>query len=232
MIVSAEDPNAVDHDLFYTPDLLGAECASCFLIKRFNQFDRDTSYRSWYKPQCRECLAQPRLSMEEHASRLKQLNFNSEGTRRQRHEDQEEFRKTDARYGRRMHASVLLLQLQKLVPSLFIKEGRIEGDLALYQVADQPQTKWEGKNFKYLGSLTYYNMPEYDIFSFDEKLDVVIRPEEVGWRTVLLRLIKADLLTEEICNKQFGYPTGRGSGVWYKQLYKHKHNRPENGQAA
>jgi len=165
------------------------------------------------------------MSMAEHSARLGELNFNSEGTKRQRHEDQEEFHKEHERVGRRMHTSVLLLKLQKLVPSLFIKPGGIEGDLALYQTAETPQAKWGGKNYNYLGFISYGDLTEFSQYEFDNKMDIVIRESNRGWRTVLLRFIKAGLLTEEQCDREFGHPSGRASLVWYKKLWQYRNER-------
>lgn len=213
------DPNAVDHDLFYTPELLGQECCYCYRVLRYSSFARDTSYRSGHKPQCLECQNAPRLSMAEHTSRLKGLNYNSEAVKRQRHEDQEEFRKRDVRTGRQIHCSDLLLKLHKLVPSLYVKEGGFVKDVALYQVAETPQEKWDGKNFRYLGFATYDFLPEYSIYEFDEARDILVRVSEQGWRDVLLRFIKAGLLTVEQADKEFGKATGQASTVWHKQLW-------------
>jgi len=221
----SEDPNAVDHDLMYSPELLGQECNLCWKLLRFRYFDKDSSYRIGYKPSCIDCLAQPCLSIEEHGARLKQLNFSSEGTKRQRHEDQEEFRKEDEREGKKMHTSDLVLKLHKLVPNLFIKEGGIVGHLALYEVAETPHTKWEGRNYNFLGGIEYDTLPEYSQYEFDEVNDIVLRESRRGWRTVLLRFIKAGLLTEEQSDKEFGKPSGRASAVWKKQLWNHRHNK-------
>lgn len=225
MSICTEDPELTDHDLFYSPEHLGIECNACFSIKRFNAFERDSSYRTGHKPTCLSCVTSPRMSMAEHSARLGELNFNSEGTKRQRHEDQEEFHKEHERVGRRMHTSVLLLKLQKLVPSLHVKTGNIEGDLALYQTAETPQAKWDGKNFSYLGFVSYANLPEYSQYEFDNKLDIVIRESNRGWRTILLRFIKAGLLTEEQCDREFGHPSGRASLVWYKKLWQYRNER-------
>lgn len=231
----SEDPNQFDHDLFYTPELLGQECCTCFKILRFTDFEADHTYRNGRKPQCLLCQNSPRLSLAEHTSRLKELSFSSEAVKKQRHADQEEFRLEDEREGRKMHSSDLLLKLHKLIPSLYIQEGGIAGDLAIYQVADTPQVKWGGKNFNYLGFITFGELNEYSQYEFDEKRDVVLRESTRGWRTTLLRCLKAGLLTEEQCNRVFGQPSGRASTVWYKELHKLRHNpkiSPETGQIA
>lgn len=217
--VSDEINQAADHDLLYTPELLGIECHSCFRILKFHFFEKDSSYKTGYKPQCVECRNAPKLSMAEHASRLKQLNYSSEAVKRQRHEDQEEYRKRDPRSGRQMHCSDVLLKLHKLVPSMYVRQGGIRGDLALYQVAEQPQAKWEGKNFKYMGYISYGLIPEFSTYEFDEQRDVLVRVDEQGWRDVLLRFIQAGLLTVEQADKEFGKAIGQASAVWYKRLW-------------
>lgn len=219
---SGTDPNAIDYDLFYTPELLGQECCGCYKILKWDQFAKDSSLKTGHKPLCNSCASSPCLTMEEHTHRLKESSLSSHGVARQRHEDQSEFRLTDEREGRRMHTADLLLKLHKLIPSLFVKEGGINGDLALYQVAETPQTKWGGKNYSYLGFVSYGNLSEYSLYQFDEVRDVMVREKQRGWRTTLLRCIKAGLITEEQADRVFGKPSGRASGVWYKQLYEYR----------
>lgn len=226
---------SIDHDLMYSPELLGHECDSCRCIKLFREFRKDTSWSSGYSPRCLSCEGAPRLSLEEHVSRLESANFNSEAVKKQRHSDQEEFRQYEARVGTSMHCSDLLLKLHKLVPSLYVKQGGIEGDLALYLVAGEPQSKWDGKNYKYMGYVTFAMLPEYSLYEFDEKLDVMIRASERGWRDVLLRFIKDGLISEQTCDKVFGRPSSSGATVgWYKKLWNYRNldqnqKIPENG---
>lgn len=218
-----DDINTIDHNVLYTPELLGQECFTCYRILRYQFFQRDTSYRCGYKPQCIDCSVQPRLSMEEHVSRLKIGNFNSEATKAQRHEDQEEWRKIEARRGKQLHCSDVLVRLLRLVPTLYVKEGGIVGDLGLYNIAPGPRADWGGKNYKYMGYISHTLLPEYSIYEFDEERDVMIRANEQGWRDVLLRFIRGGLLTEEQCDKEFGRPTGQGSTVWFKKLWNFRH---------
>lgn len=215
-----DEINEIDRDIAASPDLLGAECSGCFRLLAYKFFRKDSSLRTGHKPLCMDCEDQPKLSIAEHTARMKEKNFNSVAVKAQRHEDQNEFRKTDARRGRPMHTSELLIRLQKLVPSLFIKDGGLINHLALYQIADQPQAKWDGRNYKYLGYVEVATLPEFSTYSFDDVRDVMIREEERGWRTVLLRFIRAGLLTEEQCIKEFGHATGQGSAVWAKELWK------------
>lgn len=220
--MSDYDLDQIDPEIAESDEVGGQECNSCFRLLAFGHFRHDSSFRSGYKPQCTKCEGEPALSIEDHTHRLKEKNFGSEAVKAQRHEDQDEFRKTDARWGKTLHTSDLLVKLHRLVPNLFIKEGGIDGDLAMYIVAPGVRADWDGKNYKYLGYVTYGTLPEYSIYEFNDKIDVMVREEFRGWRTVLLRFIKADLLTEEQCDKEFGKPSSRGSAVWYKRLYEHR----------
>lgn len=223
--ITEQELNAVDNAIAYSPEILGAECLTCRRLLAHRYYRRDSSLRSGYSHRCLDCESKPKLTMSEHLSQLREVNFNSEGTKRQRHPDQESMRKTDARLGRAMHCSELLLRLQRLVPTLFVKEGGIYGDLALYEVADSPQAKWDGKNFHYLGFISYDTLPEYSRYEFDEARDVMIRESERGWRTVLLRFIRAGLLTEDQCIHEFGNAVGEGANTWYKQLFNIRNER-------
>lgn len=219
------ETEVIDNSIAYSPDILGAECASCRKLLAHRYFRKDSSLRLGHKPQCVECEAEPKLTMAEHLSSLKEKNFNSEGTRRQRHQDQDEFKKHDARLGRPMHCSEFLLRLKRLVPALFVKEGGIVGDLALYLVAETPQTKWKGKNYKYYGYITYEMLPEFSRYEFEQSRDILIRESERGWRTPLLRFIKDGVLTEEDCRKEFGIAAGEGSMTWHKTLWNYRNEK-------
>jgi len=91
----------------------------------------------------------------------------------------------------------------------------------LYLVAETPQKKWGGKNYKYMGYAPFTMMHEYSLYEFDTVRDVMIRESSRGWRAILLRFIKAELVTEEQCRKEFGYAVGEGSMTWHKQLFNH-----------
>jgi hypothetical protein len=224
-MIDPQELSAIDDDIYGSPDLVGQECSGCRRILVWKFFDHDSSYRTGYKPTCISCKAAPRLSMEEHVDKLSTENYNSEGTRRQRHADQEEFRRETARWGKTVPASDFLMKLKKLVPELVVRPGGIVGDLGLYMTAPGPQKKWDGKDFQYMGYVTLETMPEHSIFEFDEKLDIVLRPIHMGWRSTLIRFIKAGILTEAQCEKEFGLPSSGNSALWFKQLWSHRNEK-------
>ena len=129
-----------------------------------------------------------------------------------------------ARIGTPLHHSDLLRKLRKLVRSLYIMDGRIIGDLAVFQTFPCPQPDLDGRDFKYLFYIPTGLMPEFSQYEFDER-DVPIRESKRGWRTVLLRLIKLGLMSEERCDREFGSARGEASIVWYRQLYAFRNRK-------
>jgi len=220
MIVDEFD--IIDYEAGVDNEIRGIECQSCARLLTFKFYPKDSSRKTGHGAQCFKCLEAPRLSIAEHVSRLKEMNFNSHGTQRQRHPDQEEMRKD--RRGRAMDASLFLQKLHHICPSLYVTQGGIVTDLALYVTNGVNKPEWGGNPFKYLGYVTLGMMPEFSSYEFDEARDVLIRTTEMGWRSVLIRFIENNILTEQQCNKEFGPPSGGESSLWYKHLHNHRNS--------
>ena len=210
----------VDWEAGVDPELRGKECQSCARLLTYRFFPKNASYKDGYFPKCFKCLESPRLSIEEHAARLYEMNYNSEGTRRQRHPDQEELREN--RPGRAMDCSLFLQKLLHVYPSLHVRQGGVRGDLALYATSGVNRPEWGGQSFKYVGFVTLGIMPEYSTYEFDDHRDILLRVHDVGWRSVLLRFVEGNILTEEQCLKEFGPPSGGVNSIWYKKLNQHR----------
>jgi hypothetical protein len=219
------DPaNVLSREVVESCDHLGKECISCHKVLAYNFFKRDASFRDGRRDQCQGCEAAPRLSTAEHTARLREMNYYSHAVKKQRWDHQEEYQNTFARFGTPMHHSDLLRRIKKLVPSLYVVDGRIVGDLALYRTYDQPQPDLEGRTFRYLFYIPTGLLPEFSIYEFDER-DIPVRETLRGWRTVLLRLIKSGLLTEAASDLEFGKATGEASTVWYRQLFEYRNRK-------
>ena len=216
------DYDVIDYSAGESNDVLGKECCSCFRLLRFNFFDKNSSYKDGYSPQCSSCTHQPKLSMSEHISRLREMNYNSEGTKRMRHPDQEHL--YEKREGRPLDCSVFLSKLLHIYPQLYVTQGGIVTDLALYATSGIAKPEWSGRSFRYLGYVTLGTMPEYSEYEFNDR-DVLQRCTQMGWRSVLLRFIEADILTEEQCNREFGYPSGGVNSLWYKKLHNYRKSK-------
>lgn len=210
----------LDVNKYLSPEIYGKECSGCHCDLDWLYFRKDSSIRDGHAHLCAECESAPHLSTGEHVAREREKNFNSEGTKKQRCEDQDEYKNDEARIGRAMLSSDFIPVLNRLVPNLYITLGRIKGHLAVFETAPGPQKKWEGRNFKYLFYMEEGITPEFSLYDWDYVRDIRIRERKRGYRTVLLRLIKAKLLTEDTCNKVFGIPNGAGSTIWHKELHK------------
>ena len=219
------DFDVLDYEAGVDDEVRGMECHSCFRLLKFQFFDKNASYKNGYDPQCSWCKQQPALSVAEHTARLRELNMNSEGTRRQRHTDQDEFHKQ--RVGEVMDFSLFLQKLHHVYPNLYITPGAVtvngvQVDISLFATSGVAKSEWRGATAKYMGYLTIGPMPEYNEYEFDSR-DIMLRATRIGWRDVLLRFIKNGILTEEQCNKEFGPPSGfADSTYWYKKLHQYR----------
>jgi hypothetical protein len=216
------ETDILDHDVAFSPELVGKECASCSKALRYSHFRADHSYRDGRRDQCLECEAAPRMSTAEHTARLRERNNSSHWVKQQMLPGQEDYECSEARQGHRMHHSEFVRKLRKLVPCLLVIPGNVKGDLAVYRVYPQPQAHLDGMSMQYLWYVPMGWMPEFSIYLFDSR-GVPTREEKRGWRTPLLRLIKSGLLTEEKCNEVFGRPPeGAASAVWFRKLHEHR----------
>lgn len=203
--------------------IYGKRCAGCSADLDFVHFRRDSSSRDGFSALCGDCEAEPILSTAEHTSRLAESNRNSEAVKRQQWEHQEELKCDEARIGRRMFAKDFLGIVKRLVPTLYVTPGNIQGHLSIFQTAPCKQSAWGDQDFKYMFYCPDGILPEYSLYEFDRVRDVPIREYERGWRTVLLRLIKAGLLREEIADKVFGRAEGLASYRYRRLLQEHRH---------
>lgn len=188
-------------------------------------FPRDSSRSDGHKGLCDECGSSPRMTTTEHTQRLKENNYRSEAVKKQRWSNQDDYRDSVARQGRMMHHSALLLVLDKLIPSLYVTEGNIVDELAVFRIYGQPQPDLEGRSFKYLFYMPTGILPEFSTYEFDEVRNVLIREDKRGWRTVLLKLIRAGLLDENTVNKVFGVATGEAATVYNRSLFEYRNQK-------
>lgn len=221
-----QDPiNQVNRELAESNELLGKQCNFCLRALPYNFYNKDSSSKDGRTDICDSCRTLPRLSLAEHTARLREMNFNSEAVKAQRAIYQEDYKNDAARIGHPMEASELIIKLFKIVPGLYITQGNMEGWFALYKIFPCSQSSLEGRDYQYLFAIPQGLLPEFSIMEFDEVRDILIREKMRGWRTVLLKLIRADLLTEDKCNAIFGRPNGPASNVWYRSLYTYRNGK-------
>lgn len=201
------------------PDTIDTqECVSCHRSLPLICFRRDASYSKGRYVQCEECEAAPRLSTSEHVQRLRERNSKSWALKQQKWAHQDDYRNAVARWGRVLHHSEFLRRLTPMLRDVFIRDGNVVGDLAVYRVYGRPQPHLDGKDFSYLFYMPTGVLPEFSIYKFDDR-DVIVGEERRGWRTILLRLIKAGIITEAQSDAAFGEAQGEASTVWRRQMY-------------
>ena len=205
-----------------SPEIYGKTCGSCFADLDWIHFRKTSSSRDGHSAQCFDCESSPRLSTSEHTSRLKEKNFNSEAMKRQRWENQDELKDDRSRVGRPMRHTDFLSIVKKLVPDLYVTDGRVQGWLAIFKTYPCPQNRLDGRDFEYLFACESGILQEFSSYQFDPVTDIPIKESKRGWRTVLLRLIKAGLLSEDVSNKVFGRPEGMPANRWHSELRKYR----------
>ena len=217
------DYDLIDYEAGADPDLKGQECVACRRLLVYSFYDKNSAYKSGYDPMCPLCKQAPKMSIAEHTARLYEMNYNSEGTRRQRHVDQDDLR--SHRPGRALDCSLFLQKLLHIYPSLHVRQGGVKGDLAVYATSPTAKQEWGGRDFHYMGFVTLGTMPENSTYEFDSHRDILLRVKDVGWRSVLLRFVENNILTEDQCLKEFGPPSGGVNSLWYKKLYRHRNEK-------
>ena len=205
-----------------SPEIYGKQCCGCQCDLDWIHFTKDSSSRDGHKALCHSCESVPRMSTAEHTAALREKNLNSEVYRRQRWEGQDDLKDEASRLGRPMRHTDLLNVVHRLVPCLYVMPGRIKGHLAIFRTFPGPQSRLDGRDFEYLFYCEEGIAPEFSTYEFDRVTDVPIRETKRGWRTVLLRLIKAGLLSEDVCNKVFGRPEGMPANRWHSELKKYR----------
>lgn len=203
--------NQQDHSIHWK------QCLTCRSVLPFSAFRRDSSYREGVRDQCAECEHSPRLSTSEHVTRLRELNYYSQAVKRQRWTNQEDYENEAARLSAKwMHRNEFIWHIKKLIPHIFVIDGKIVGDVGVYRTFDHVQPN--GLDYQYLWFLPSGMMPEWSVYEFNDR-DIPVRERVRGWRTPLQRLIQQGLVTEEAARKEFGEARGAASIPWRRDLY-------------
>lgn len=217
--------NNIDQQLAESDEVLGKECISCRRAFHYSHFRRDHSMKDGRALQCVYCEDSPVLSTAEHTHRLKEMNHNSRAVRSQRWQDQEDYKNDVARVGQPLHHSAFFAKLRTVIPSLYVTQGRIQGNLAVFQTYPCPQERLGGRDHEYLFYAEEGLMPEYSLYEFDTLRDVPVREKMRGWRTLLLRLIVTGRITEAQADKLFGPAVGAGGYIYRRKLHAHRNQQ-------
>jgi hypothetical protein len=157
------------------------------------------------------------LSREEEVARQKELTENA--IARRRAPNHSDFLDAEARLGIPLEGPQIVERLRRLLPTLHVRDGA-PGCLAYYLPAPN------GESLQYLGWTYRRTSPEYSSYIVNSR-NIAVQ-ERRGWRTFLLRLVLAGVITEKQALRVFGPPSNGIVGkYWAKALWeKRNHKRP------
>lgn len=159
-------------------------------------------------------LGDKKLSKEE--ALLEKYEDTDRQLKRYRLDDHEELKDEKKRSGYQKHSSELISKVCTLNPKLWVEETvtpRYGTVLNFYTTGRDEQ----GKEIKRCLQAAFYPgwMPEFSWLEVD-RADLPIK-EHRGWRTVLMRLLKAQVLNWRDVKETFGDATGEQSTRWRKE---------------
>src|SRR6185312_5745016 len=148
-------------------------------------------------------------------------------------EDQSELEDAKRSEGARLHFTELLRKLQVIAPGLQARDGSA-GNLALYYPRTPEQLnvalREGGQNDiffifnKYVGGIPKDELPEWGYVDIDTSL-IATREHVRGWRTVLIGLIRAGVISYREAITEFGDPENDPRNmIWMKKTLEWRQN--------
>jgi hypothetical protein len=135
--------------------------------------------------------------------------------------------------GSRLSFSAVLAKLQKIVPGLVARDGS-PGNLALYypktakQLDEALREGGTSDEFfifnRYVGGFPKEELPEWGYVDIDTSL-IATREHLRGWRTVLIGLMNAGILSYADATREFGDPAmDKRNTVWMTKTLEWREN--------
>lgn len=179
-------------------------------------------------------LGDAKLDAKENVAKLRELALKDAS--KYRIENQDELTDAKRSEGRRLSHTEILGRLQRLVPDLTAKEGS-PGNLALYcpRTVDQVDAAiregsgGSGNDLfflmnRYVGGLPKEELPEWGYLDIDTSL-LATREHLRGWRTILIGLIRAGVLSYDAACAEFGDPATDPRAVqWMRKTLEWREN--------
>jgi hypothetical protein len=141
---------------------------------------------------------------------------------------QKELEDQERSAGPRISFSEFLSRLKKLNSQLIVRDG-LPGHVALYAPRSHKELETTERDVerdiffyhhKYVSGFPIEAMPEYAHIIVDEK--GLPKREYRGWRSVLMSLIKQDVIRYEAAVDEFGEATGQRSHRWHEELRNYR----------
>jgi hypothetical protein len=207
-----EELNVVDSGVAFSRTLMGKECQACRRILSYKFFDHDSSVRDGYALLCPKCKATPRLSAAENYAAQREANFSSAAVAAQRRPDEEDYLDRES-LGRVLWSSDIVHKLKQAGVDIITGPAAFMGEISLY-IKDETLPA----GAKYIGWLNSGQNQEFSEYSYNSYL---VPTDEIahGYRGILRNLVMQGYLTEDKCNKFFGYCTEK---VWAKAMWDYR----------
>ena len=179
-------------------------------------------------------LGDRRLNVEEGVAKLRELALKDAS--KYKIANQKELTDPKRSDGTRLDYTEIVERLQRIVPDLSIKEGS-PGQLALYcprntdqlDAAIREASGGSGNDLfflfnRYVGGLPKQELPEWGFLGIDTSL-LPTRELLRGWRTILIGLIRAGVLSYNDAITEFGDPALDPRNVeWMKKTSEWREN--------
>lgn len=206
------EANILDRDLAFSSALLGKACGRCNRAYRYNYFNKDSSSRDGFAHICPECMRSPRLSTEEHVTRLREQNDNSAAVEAQRRPDELDYLERDS-VGRAMYHTEFIRRLTSIMgDKLIVGDAYFLDEFSLY-IRDE--RCYDTQGVRYIGYIPTGRLQEFSSYKYD-KHGVPIDEISRGYRGILMKLIFNGYTSEREVEKVFGFCD---EAVWAKTLY-------------
>jgi hypothetical protein len=131
--------------------------------------------------------------------------------------------------GPRLQFTEIISRVRREAPQLKVMDG-IAGYVALYFPRNRQEMSEDERDpardaffyhHKYVGGMPKCELPEYGHILLDTSF-LPTKEALRGWRTVLIGLVKAGVLSYKAAVRQFGEATGQRSSRWFEALQKYK----------
>lgn len=161
-------------------------------------------------------LGDTKLSPLENVAKLKEGN--QKLTDQKKIPNQSLLENHDMALGTPMVYSELIRRVKKIAPQVIFEDGGIKNAIAVRHYTYDPYGGPDGQGAhqkKYISGFYKEVLPEFSSITTDKK--GLPHREVRGWRSVLLALMKAEVVPFEALVKEFGHPYGQRSCLWAEQ---------------
>jgi hypothetical protein len=168
----------------------------------------------------KELLGDKHVKDAEAVAKLKEDNKTA--TAKLRIPNQDLLEDRAAALGIPLHPSVLISRLQKLDPKIIVEQGGVRNAVAVRYPRISPETGEMEKSYV-TGFYVDNPLPEFSCVVVDNR--GLPWREIRGWRSVLIALIRQNIVTEGQCDLIFGKNDGKRAVIWNESNYAQRNRK-------